>query len=307
MSKTSKAAKSEAPSDDAPTANGTSNHLTKEAREEGDRKSEDTSEKLGSPVAEVQPQAQLDVHSEHKQDTAENGTQSQKRKADTEQPAYGGTKTSDAALGGHRAQSEAKHEKITEKPLKKRKAEPSKQPRESLRKSGRYAQKSQPSQEQLVRFLLSDEAADLCRPEDELQDLKERGQDAKTYSSSVLSPFEELLCAMVLSRPISHRLGMRTIRTLLNDPYNFTTPKAIIDAGKEKRHQALWDAKTQHKDKTAEQIGLIAEVVSTKFAHDPTDTSLNKVKELEDWDGERDVLQKSIKGLGKTGLDIFFR
>lgn len=194
-----------------------------------------------------------------------------------------------------------------EKPSKKRKVDKPKI--EGERKSGRSAPKAQPSNEKLLNYLLSDAATDLCRPEDEAKDIESRGSDTKTYSSTALSPFEELMCAVVLSRPISHRLGLRTIRTILNAPYNFTDPQAITKAGTEKQQQALSDAKTQHKGKTAEQIGLIAEVIASKFGKNDTDTSLEKLREQakKDWDTERDLLQENIKGLGKTGLDIFFR
>ncbi|KAH0290422.1 hypothetical protein KCU62_g3600, partial [Aureobasidium sp. EXF-3399] len=182
-------------------------------------------------------------------------------------------------------------------------------PREGERKSGRGAQKVAPTTEQLLNYLLSPASTELCRPDDESAQVEPQGADYKTYSSSALTAFEELVCAVILSRPISHKLGLRSIRTILNAPYSFTTPAAITSAGKEKRYQALTDAKTQHKDKTAEQIGLVADVVAHKFAKNDTDTSLDKLREQAShgWDMERDLLQENIKGVGKTGLDIFFR
>lgn len=182
-------------------------------------------------------------------------------------------------------------------------------PKKAPRRSARGGPKAQPSQDQILNYLLSPDALEECRPEDEQEEMRQRGQDMRTYAGSELSPFEELLCAVVLSRPISHRLGLRTIRTILNPPYSFGTPESIIAASPEQRHQAMWDARTQHKAKTAEQVGLIGEVVAELFAEDESDTSLDKVREQakHQWDGERDLLQKNIKGLGKTGLDIFFR
>ncbi|PSK41885.1 hypothetical protein B9Z65_9271 [Elsinoe australis] len=193
---------------------------------------------------------------------------------------------------------------------KKRKAEETtKEPSKASRRSERGATKAQPSTQQMLSFLLSDKALELCRPDDEIKDLEERGNDIRTYSGSELSPFEELLCAIVLSRPISHRLGLRTIRTILNKPYNFNSPKAINAATPENRHQAMFDARTQHKDKTATQIGMVAQAISEKFGKNEEDVSLDKVRDEagKGWDEERDLLQKEIKGLGKTGLDIFFR
>ncbi|CAD0087754.1 unnamed protein product [Aureobasidium vineae] len=204
------------------------------------------------------------------------------------------------------AASESKSEE--KKASKKRKVDIP-VPRPGERKSGRGAQKAAPTTEQLLNYLLSPASTELCRPDDESAEVESKGADFKTYSSSALTAFEELVCAVVLSRPISHKLGLRAIRTILNAPYSFTTPSAIISAGKEKRHQALDDAKTQHKDKTAEQIGLVADVVSHKFSKNDSDTSLDKLREQasKGWDMERDLLQENIKGVGKTGLDIFFR
>jgi hypothetical protein len=131
------------------------------------------------------------------------------------------------------------------------------------RRSRRGTSKSQPSQEQLLNFLLSQAAEDLCLPDEEVQDIKSRGS-IRTYSS-VMNPFEELRYAVILSRLISHRLGLRSIRTILNDPYNFTSAEAVKNAGSKQHYQALLDAKTQPKGKTAEQIGQIASVVLEMF------------------------------------------
>lgn len=160
------------------------------------------------------------------------------------------------------------------------------------------------SPEQVLCFLLSGAALEVCRPEDEIEDLSKRGKDTKTYAQ-LLSPFEELLCAVVLSRPISHRLGLRTIRTILNPPYEFTNAETIKTAGAEKIHQALDDARTQHKGKTTEEIELIAEAVVNNDWHNDLEKLRKQTKGA--IDEEREVLRSSIKGLGKTGLDIFYR
>ena len=206
-------------------------------------------------------------------------------------------------------EDEATEEKPAGKPSKKAKPAEKSESRQPTRRSGRGTQQTNASSRQILNFLLSDSATDFCRPEDETKDIEEHGADLKTYSASVLSPFEELLCAVILSRPISHRLGQRTIRTILNDPYSFTTPKSITDAGKDKTLQAMLDAKTQHKAKIAEQIGLIADVVTSKFGSDATDTSLDRLREegSHDWTKQRELLKESIKGLGDTGLNIFSR
>lgn len=193
---------------------------------------------------------------------------------------------------------------------KRSKGAPTSEPQKAARRSGRGATKGEPNQQQLLNYLLSPGAAELTRPDDEAEDVKTRG-DIRTYSASVLNPFEELLCAVILSRPISHRLGLRTIRTVLNDPYNFTSARALKDAGDEKRLQSVYDARTQHKDKTAAQMGIIADAVLENFTspNDKDGTQLQKLRDDcgDDVDQAAETLRKSIKGLGQTGLEIFFR
>lgn len=164
--------------------------------------------------------------------------------------------------------------------------------------------KSDASPEQILKFLLSDAAVDMCRPKDELEDLEKRGKDIKTYAQ-LLSPFEELVCAVVLSRPISHRLGLRTIRTILNPPWEFTDAESIKAAGAEKIYKSLDDARTQHRGKTTGEIEAIAEAVRKNNWHNDLEKLRKQAKNKVD--KERDVLQSSIKGLGKTGLNIFYR
>ncbi|KAL6705977.1 hypothetical protein ACN47E_006256 [Coniothyrium glycines] len=168
------------------------------------------------------------------------------------------------------------------------------------------AQSSAPkaSPVQVLKFLLSDAALDVCRPTDEIEATSTDNKDLVTYSQ-LLTPFEELLCAVVLSRPISHRLGLRTIRTILNPPYEFRTPVAIKTAGAQKVRRALDDAHTQHKDKTADEIDLLADAVSHNDWHN--DLGRLRKQSKGSVEAEREVLRRSIKGLGKTGLDIFYR
>ncbi|KAH7086612.1 hypothetical protein FB567DRAFT_561247 [Paraphoma chrysanthemicola] len=154
---------------------------------------------------------------------------------------------------------------------------------------------------QVLKFLLSDAALPLCTPPDSVPSL-----DTKeiTYSD-LLTPFEELLCAVILSRPISHRLGVRTIRTLLNEPYSFRNPVAIKTAGPKRIRQALDVARTQHKDKTANEIEGLVDVLLKNDWHN--DLSRLRAECDSNTESEREVLRRSIKGLGKTGLDIFYR
>ncbi|GAB7366455.1 hypothetical protein MBLNU230_g8251t1 [Neophaeotheca triangularis] len=210
------------------------------------------------------------------------------------------------------ANDEAKPDADTKtSPSKRKKATKPSSPQKAPRRSGRSATKAQPTRDQLLTYLLTPSASTLCRPADESNDLSTRGPETRTYSTSTLNPFEELLSAVILSRPISHMLGLRTIRTILNAPYDFSSAKKVQDAGSEKRHQAVYDARTQHKDKTAQEMGMIADVVLEMFTtpDDKEGARLQKVRDdcSRDVDAEREMLKSKIKGLGKTGLEIFFR
>jgi hypothetical protein len=199
----------------------------------------------------------------------------------------------------------------TEPPSKKhRKNSSTDESSKAPRRSGRGAAKTTPSTKQLLQYLLSKSSEELCRPDEESEDIKARG-NIKTYSGSVLTPFEELLSAVILSRPISHRLGLRTIRTVFNDPYNFNSARSIQQAGHEKHLKAVYDARTQHKDKTAAQIGQIADVVLENYTN-KDDKDGNRLQKLLDnhngnVDNALDELQRNINGLGNTGVKIFLR
>lgn len=73
----------------------------------------------------------------------------------------------------------------------------------------------------IIKFLLSDAALQLCQNEENAS------SSGKGYFSADLSPFEHLLCAVILSRPLSHNLGQRTIATVLNDPYGWRNAEDI--------------------------------------------------------------------------------
>lgn len=166
-----------------------------------------------------------------------------------------------------------------------------------------------------LNYLLSAACTDLLRPAAEREHIDSNNGSAteyRSYTTTVpLTPFEELLSACILSRPISHALGQRSIRTVLNPPWSFNTARAVRDAGDEKRHQALEAARTQHKAKTAQQMGGLADVVLEKFSGDGDGEGvyLQGLKEADDGSADRirQVLTKSVKGMGKTGCDIFLR
>ena len=79
---------------------------------------------------------------------------------------------------------------------------PSKAPRRSVRSEPTTLSKHE--QIKLLNFLLSRESLAYTRPTDEVKDVEARGGDSKvrTYALSEFSPLEELISAMILSRPI---------------------------------------------------------------------------------------------------------
>ena len=179
---------------------------------------------------------------------------------------------------------------------KKRKADKDEKPAKAPRRSARGSEKNPIEPVRAINYLLSPDASNLCRPKDEAAQVAEKGDNYRTYSSHEFSPFEELLCACVLSRPISHALGLRSIRTLLNDPHNYTTPKAIIDAGFDQVRGALDEARTQHRQKTAEQLITLASVVAEKFSEGDKDVSMEKIRQ----DSNKDIDQVCFAQLLST-------
>lgn len=192
---------------------------------------------------------------------------------------------------------------------KKRKAQPPADSKKAPRRSGRGTPPTTVDPIKILQFLLSPSSLDLCRPKDEIEDLQNRGAGTRTYSTSTFTPFEELICALILSRPIGHMLGLRSIRTIFNAPYELTTAKKIREADKEGCREALDKARTQHRQKTAEELVLLADAVVEHLGNGEDDVSLERVREESgyDVDKEREMLKKHTKGLGKTGLDIFGR
>lgn len=143
-----------------------------------------------------------------------------------------------------------------------------------------------------------------------------------SYPNSDLTAFQTLLCAILLSKPISHRLELRTIETLLNKPYYFRTVQDLLDAGNEGRRAALWEARTQHKEKTAVQLGNLAQGIDTLCADSKSrdardnlqpilDKALSEVSDknnpFEVAEKVNDVLTKQVNGLGAGGVEIFLR
>ena len=173
----------------------------------------------------------------------------------------------------------------------KRKAAITDEPSKAPRRSARGARQSSTDPVKILRFLLSPSSTDLCRPKDEVEDMKTRGNGIKTYCALNFTPFEELISAVILSRPIGHALGLRSIRTVFNDPWNFTTARALRDAGPEGRRKALDEARTQHRQKTAEELGLLADAFVERLGDNEDDVGMERVRR----EGEHDAVKVSAR------------
>lgn len=152
-------------------------------------------------------------------------------------------------------------------------------------------------------------------PKEESGQMKKNSSTKRGYSSKDLTPFEILLCAVLMSKPLSHRLGLRTISTLFSPPFGLNTPRALEEAGYEGRREAMYEARTQHKDKTASQLGDLVEglrgickseqdVISLKAVCDICQKATSQEKAIEE---VKSILTSNVKGLGPTGVEIFLR
>lgn len=197
---------------------------------------------------------------------------------------------------------------------------PKKEPRQGSRASGRTAgggTGKDASSKQILQFLLSADSIPYCYPADEL-DAAHSGKFKKCYSltpPSLFTPFEHLVTAHLLSKPLSHTLGMRSTRTLLNGPYSFSTPGAMKAAGEHKIWQALEDARTQHRQKTAAYLADMAtQYANPKSSEDEGDKGdSDEMLELATQANEGgakatiDYIKSTVKGMGETGAQLFCR
>lgn len=135
------------------------------------------------------------------------------------------------------------------------------------------------------------------------------------YPQSHLTPFQNLVCASILSKPLSHKLGLRTIQTLLNPPFALRTLQDLDEAGFEGRRKVMWEARTQHKERTASLLGDLCEGVKELCGEDEADLSaLTGLREkIKDANGTKeaqdqvvDILTK-INGIGPGVASIFLR
>jgi len=188
------------------------------------------------------------------------------------------------------------------------KAKSNKAPRQGSRTSSRTAG-NPATPKQLLNFLLSSKSLPYCFPAEELDAAKDSSSGKgkfKCYSltsPSSFTPFEHLMCAHLLAKPLSHALGMRSIRTLLNEPFNFSTPEDIVQAGEKRVWEGLEAARTQHRQKTATYIFGMAQ----NYADDETMFTL---AEEANNDGPKGVIahiKNTVPGLGAVGGEIFAR
>ena len=178
-----------------------------------------------------------------------------------------------------------------------------KTPRQGTRTSSRTkpSTSTNASARRILNFLLSPAALPYCYPDDELEATQKKKYS--TTSPAVFTPFEHLLTASLLSKPLSHRLGMRTTRTFLNAPFDLNSPEKIVDAGEKRVWEALEEARTQHRQKTASYVYDMAQAFEDGKA-------MNFLKEMVNERGPDGVITeigKTIKGMGKTGAEIFCR
>ena len=195
----------------------------------------------------------------------------------------------------------------------------------------------------MIDFLLSDEAFNLANPQvlpgrgeidfppekqdktpppesagmvDEKPSTTDTQPELMRYPHSRLTPFQNLISALILSKPLSHKLGLRTIQTLLNPPFSLRTLADLDEAGFEGRRKIMWEARTQHKEKTAVQLGDLVTGVREMCGgtNDQDDLSeLRGVRErmngksAADARGEVESMLKTIKGIGPGVVGIFLR
>lgn len=164
------------------------------------------------------------------------------------------------------SENEPKERSGTPSSSKKRKAQDGtgKEPPKVSRRSARGAPSQNVDVVKLINFLLSPDSLQLCTPKDEFSEV-EKNPQLRTYSTNPFTPFEELVSALILSRPIGHMLGVRSIRTIFNEPHNLNTPQAIRAKGKDGCRAVLDEARTQHRQKTAEELVLLANAVCDEF------------------------------------------
>ncbi|WWC87864.1 uncharacterized protein L201_002761 [Kwoniella dendrophila CBS 6074] len=151
---------------------------------------------------------------------------------------------------------------------------------------------------------------------------EEEEKNAKNYiryPHSKLTPFQVLLCSVLLSKPLSHKLGLRTISTLLNSPYNFgefsqLEKQTQSDQGEEFILESLFKARTQHKEKTTTQLLNFCQGVKGLNGENEEGDLGGIKRAIQSLNGNVEAAQKrvgemisTIMGIGPVGVSIFLR
>ncbi len=197
---------------------------------------------------------------------------------------------------------------------KKRKSPPTSASKatKAVRQSTRGSS-ANPTPKQVLNFLLSKESLPYCFPDDELEFARDnpKSRSYSLTSPSEFTPWEHLVCAHLLSKPLSHALGMRSIRTLLNPPYSFNTAVTVAEAGEKRVWEGLEDARTQHRQKTAAYIhGMADEFVDDNKGGKGKREMMFELSEKANDEGSSGVvsfIKANVNGMGQTGGEVFCR
>lgn len=171
--------------------------------------------------------------------------------------------------------------------------------------NGKTTSTGSDSNADILKHLLLDATLESICPPEILE--PDRETDLR-YPHSDLSPFCCLISALLLSKPFSHRLGMRAIHQVFSAPYSFITPKAVLETGGDERWQALEDAHTLHKEKTSGQFRDLAQLIKDNYPEDYDNGDLGQFHKAAEGDVDKlsdQVCQ--IKGFAVKTTALFFR
>jgi hypothetical protein len=135
----------------------------------------------------------------------------------------------------------------------------------------------------VVKFFLSPKALHLLENPKSDAPSSASNSAENDYFSLSLNPFEHVLCALILSKSLSHALGQRTVKMDLNSLYKLSNTKAMLKASKEEAPkpggengegksmiwQAIKKSHAQHQQRTVTELrGLAKTVKAEKWDED---------------------------------------
>jgi hypothetical protein len=114
--------------------------------------------------------------------------------------------------------------------------------------------------------------------------------------------FRLLVTSILLSARIGHRIAVRAARALFDQ--GWTRPQKLGDAGWERRVRALNAAGyARYDESTSRMLGETCDLLLERYRGD-----LRRLREEASRDPKRERKRlKEFKGMGDTGVDIFFR